>query len=114
MLLRYSDYSIDSSRKKVLLHNIDNFIESLGKQIEEFSADPFSNKSGIHITGSEAQANSDVWFKFRQLRVSASFCLDFSKNPLGYLKSMLWNEKPDLSSRPAVKWGKDHERDAIA
>ena len=53
--------------------------------------------------------------RFRIIRITASICLDFSKNPSSFIKRYWeYNGKKKLGPKvPAIEWGKDHEDDAL-
>lgn len=111
--LHYDDYEVDDSRRSVLRELRDQFIQSLGMTIDKYMDDHLSNEHSVHVSGTDAQANCDLWFTERKLRVTASNFLEFSKNPKDILKKKLLNKQPDLSRVPAIKWGRDHEKDAL-
>ena len=102
MPFKYSDYNLNSSRRKVLIENINEFMKNLACQVNNFNKDTLSNLSAVHVTGSEEQAESPMWWKFRQHRITASSFKDFLNNPSRMTKKMLWEESMDLSKVPSV------------
>ena len=70
LLYIYEDYQVDGDRKRTLLHNTDQLVEALGNQALQFSNDPLSNSKCVHVTGTELQSSSDIWFTYRTLRIT--------------------------------------------
>jgi hypothetical protein len=110
----YKEYDISDERKVQLCQLRKFFLANLEEDSATYHDDPLSTNSGYHITGSEDQAGSDLWFRARAVRVTASNMLDFTKNPNSVIRKNLWNEQPNLSHVAAIRWGRDHEKDALA
>ena len=83
----------------------------MGKNLEQFLGDPFSNDSCVHVSGSEAQSKSEKWFKFRRHRVTASSFKDWSSKPLKKAKEH-WTVRSDLSHVASISWGSANEDQA--
>merc|ERR1712062_80206 len=66
---------------------------------------------GVHLRKTLNQSENNQWFTNRLFRVTASVFLDFSKNPLPFIKNFWSMSKvPDT---PAIKWGRENEQNAI-
>ena len=72
MQLVYDDYELDDTRIESLKILQLQFIDSLRNDIEKYSNDPLCTDQGIHITDTEIQSKSDLWFQMRCIRVTAS------------------------------------------
>jgi hypothetical protein len=108
----YEKYDVSPDRKVMLRTLGELFLENLKRDIQKYNWDPLSTPFGVHITGTMLQAASDIWFRERSIRVTASSLVDFIKNPAEMIYKRLWNNQQDLSNVPAIKWGREHEADA--
>jgi hypothetical protein len=110
----YEEYSLTDDRKQLLSLLKDDFLESLKSVQHSLSAPSNAFYSDcIPVDGTEEQSDSENWFKERSIRITASIFLEFSKNPASIINRHLWRQGPDLSRVVAIKWGRDHEKDAI-
>jgi hypothetical protein len=110
--IKYKNYTVDDERKQVLVMLRKQFLKNLS-QCAKYDNDVLSNSAGVHVTGTELQSSSENWMKERALRVTASKFLEFDKNPVTVTTDKLWKQPLDLSHVPAIKWGREHEQDAI-
>ena len=54
-----------------------------------------------------------LFFRFRDIRVTASICLEFAKNPSTFIKNYWWRiHQKELKTAP-IEWGKKHENTAF-
>ena len=118
--LKYEDYELkvitDNAgvwdRKSALRSLVTQYIENLQSSLSSLVDDHgLSNEVCIHVSSTLAQSKSDTWKPLRSNRVTASFCLQFSKNPKNCIKNY-WYPPPEdyLSNVPAIKYGKDNEK----
>ena len=82
-------------------------------QVEFYRVDPLSTPSGVHVFGTEEQADSDslLWSQMRSLRITGTTFKDYSSNPKN-MATKLWSEKRDLGHLRAIKWGRENEKNA--
>ncbi len=111
--LFYENYELSEDRKKYLIKRTDDFMQALHFQLADAPTDNLSSTVGKHIKGTELQSQSEAWRSFRKLRITASRFHDFHKCPNQQTKKILWEEEPDISRLPAIKWGLEHEKTAL-
>jgi hypothetical protein len=108
IFFNYEDYDLDDEKKAVLQQQVKMFEDGLGSDIVRYSADSFSTDDGVHVSGSEEQADSVEWKEARKFRVTASRFKEFTGSGKG-LSEKFWKEGGDLSFLAAIKWRTDHE-----
>ena len=83
------------------------------QDISEFHSDVLSNETSVHITGTEPQAECELWFDKRKLRVTGTQFLKFTNAHPFQVFGFMWEKPVDLSNNEACIWGRLHEKDAI-
>ena len=100
-------------RKSVLKNLVSQYLENMKISLSSFVDDHgLSNEFCIHVSDTMGQSGSDTWKKLRKNRITASICLQFSKNPKNYVKDY-WFLPPDLSEVSAIKYGSKNEKNAL-
>ena len=74
----YADYPLDDERKKDLRELVGQLFSRLELEIFPHLHDALSNESGVHVSGTEEQANSadtdegkrSLWEELRALRIT--------------------------------------------
>lgn len=113
--IKYKDYELSDEQKQVLLHNIEEFKNSL--KISSCGTASFVNTNLCYVPiGTMGQSANKGWQKIRCIRVTASIFQEFktSKDPASIIQKQLWDPLKDLSHVPAIKWGNENESRAIA
>jgi hypothetical protein len=113
-LLSNQDLELQDDRRAILEDLSVQLWNNLASDISSAPVDKFSNDNSVHFGQTIAQAASNDWHSLRKLRVTASVFYDFVKNPVTMTRKMLWEERPDLSQIPAIKWGLENEARAIS
>ncbi len=111
--IHYENFALTERRKNVLLELTDTFLQAQSSQVDSIPDDRLSTAAGKHISGTEAQSKCALWNQFRKFRVTASKFHDFHKCPNQLTKKMLWEDEPNISKLPAVKWGLGNEKRAL-
>ncbi len=112
--LSYENFKLSDDRRQLLMQHTDEFMQALDFDLTNAPSDDLSTTAGKHITGTTSQRLSDAWKSYRMLRVTASKFHDFHKCPNQLSRKILWEEEPDISRLPAVKWGIEHEKTALS
>lgn len=108
---KYEDYELSPERKNVL-KNLSTMVEDvLNDDVRRYGSDPLSNECAVHVSGSESQAESDIWQTARKFRITASTLKHFITKDCTAAKN-LWETKCDISEIAAIKWGR--EKEAVA
>ena len=64
--IEYEDYTIDFDRRMVIYDLRQQWITNMRINLEQYESDRLTNASAYHITGTEDQSESDVWFRERK------------------------------------------------
>ena len=88
------------------------FLDNLQEQAAKYENDPLSTPYGVHVTGTEDQADSPLWHKVRQFLITASTFLEFIRNTLAVIRK-IWGLNQDISSNKYIRWGKENEVNGI-
>jgi hypothetical protein len=112
--IQYEDFELKDDRLAILEDLSNQLWNNLASDISSAPVDKFSNDNAVHFGQTIAQAASNDWHSLRKLRVTASVFYEFVKNPMTMTRKMLWEERPDLSKIPAIKWGLENEARAIS
>ena len=104
----YEDYPLDANRQQLLGALICQMLAAFASDVFPYFEDPLSTESGVHVTGTEEQGQSDLWHKLRSLRITGSTFKDYASNPEKMARS-LWSKKHDLSQIPSICWGTENE-----
>ena len=107
---KYKDVLSDE-RKAVLQALVLDMLSNFQDEVMKHLTDSFSTASGVHVTGTEDQSESDLWHSLRRMRVTGSSFKDFASNP-EKMAAKQWSQKPDLGHLTAIKWGNEHEDEA--
>ena len=110
----YGDYELSNDRKSVLHEETKMFLENQKQDLMRFVSDPLSNGHAVHCTGTEKQADCPEWFQCRHYKVTASTFYDFLGSAKSACNKLLFQEKRDISHLLSIKWGRDHENEALA
>ena len=126
---KYEDYELKVirdeagvwDRKSVLKNLVSQYIDNLKISLSSLVDDHgLSNEFCVHVSATITQSKSETWKKLRRPRVTASFCLEFSKKPkngINYcIKNCIrnfWFQPPDLSEIAAIKYGTKNEKNAL-
>ena len=110
--ISYDDYNINFDRRMLIYELRQQFIKNLSLNLEQYGNDLLSTNTAYHITGTEAQSETEKWHSERNVRITASFFDEFSKNPEPFMKRF-WGFVKLPSSTKAMDYGKQHESDAI-
>lgn len=115
-LLRYyyEDCDADDEEKSMLDVQCCQVLQNFADTLMEFTLDPLSNDISVHVTGSEEQAACEKWLECRKLKITASILHHFNRDSasIALVNGYLW-EPPDLSDSPAIRYGNQHEQDAL-
>ena len=76
--------------------------------LEKYSQDPLTTPIGYHITGTDEQANSELWKSMRSNRVTASRFKEWISSAKNAIDRH-WNDTEDISELPSIKWGRQKE-----
>ena len=109
----YPDYELSKDRAQVLKELGDQFEEGLAQDIKKYTHDSLSNEYCVHVSGSEMQAESEIWMNSRKYRMTGSTLVDFTSKTFAVAKNQ-WKDKQDISFLPSLEWGCKHEKDARA
>ena len=107
--ITYENYDVTTQRKCELVQLRNQFLQYL-KLSTEVEARRIG--SGIHLNDTLDQSQSENWFSQRKYRVTASKFLEFSRNPVPFLKRFWYNES--ILQTKAMKYGIENEDKAIA
>jgi hypothetical protein len=64
--------------------------------------------AGLHVSGTEGQADSNLWHDLRRLRITGLTFKDYCNNPSKMARE-LWKERADLSHIKSIRWGQENE-----
>eukprot|EP00095_Tigriopus_kingsejongensis_P002395 maker-scaffold1630_size32793-snap-gene-0.6 protein:Tk02395 transcript:maker-scaffold1630_size32793-snap-gene-0.6-mRNA-1 annotation:"predicted protein" len=110
LFYEYQDYELEQNQRLLLMAMTQNFIEGLTRGAASVDhANVLA--SYVHVPGTVDQSNSEAWHQERQFRIIGSRFMDFAKNPFKCARS-LW-KKEDISHLPAIRWGMEHESEAL-
>ena len=109
----YKDYELDEDRMKIIKSLVAQFYEALADQLLQYGSDPWSTSKCVHISGTERQSFSDLWFYFREHRITASAIRDWAIRPMKKTADQ-WNirEPKSLNNVQSIAWGKENEEKA--
>ena len=110
---KYEDFELDDEEIKLLQTQRDHYLQNLKVQIQPFEEDLLTTFHVVHVTGSECQARSNIWFAHRKLKITASRFKEFLTQPESSTRKLLWEEAVDLSKVVSVQWGIQKENEAI-
>ena len=126
---KYEDYELkvirDESgvwdRKSVLENLVSQYIDNMKMSISSLvDIHGLSNELCVHVSDTIIQSRSETWKKLRRPRVTASFCLEFSKKPKNGINYCIkqcienyWYQPPDLSNVTAIAYGSKNESKAL-
>lgn len=99
---KHSDYDLSQNREEILLTLRETFLQSMSHQLEPYTSDPRSNEHCVHVTNSDAQTESEVWWMLRSRRITASKFKDFFNGPQNETNQILWKPPKDLSKVSSV------------
>ena len=90
------DYPLEDTRKSLLETCVCQMLAGFASDVFKYSQNPLSNDTGIHVTGTHIQAESELWKQLCSIRVTGSTFKDYSSNPEKMARA-LWQTKCDLS-----------------
>ena len=113
----------------VLKALVNRMLDHFNDDVLEYTQDPLSTASGVHVSGTEGQSEStlgggdshsemdtaklppSLWQSIRAMRITGSTFKEYSTNP-GKVASSLWSPKPNLSRVKSIRWGTEKEPEA--
>ena len=111
--ITYQDYDVTLVRKLSLVKLREAFLLSLEEQLKDLPDDPLlSTAAGKHVVSTLGQSECTEWFALRNIRITASMMLGFSKNPKNFMDKF-WKISSDVPQTKPMKWGIENEMNAI-
>lgn len=108
----YEDYDLETEQIEVLKDLSKQFIKNMASQVQNIDLDHLCNCHHIHIPGTDSQALSQQWKSIRNMQIIGTTFKQFvSKN--SSLVKEIWKEESSLNFVPAIKWGNNHEQEAV-
>ena len=99
----YSDYEVDEQRIESLRDLCFQFEQNLFSDLQLYESDNLSNFKCVHVSGTESQVSTDLWFQVRKYRLTASTMKDWASKPIKKAET-LWLEQKDLSNVKSLSW----------
>lgn len=112
--VKYDDYELSEEEKTNLKMNMDYHDKNMRDLMDQYRTDELSNEFCLHLadTIEQSKDKDSEWLKAKRYVIGASGCKEFATNPKVFIKKF-WNMEPNISEREALKWGNDHEFQAL-
>ena len=84
--IEYDDYEVTEDRKNELRNKCNSLIYQWKYELLVYKDDPLTNETAYHLSDTIDQADCELWFDIRELKMTASKFKNFCHNILAILQ----------------------------